>query len=500
MRLGPRPAAYSLWVALAIVALVTALRISGTVDSDVAWQLWIAGRIHAGANLYTDIIETNPPLWFWMGLPVERVATFLDLRIEAVLVVIIGLLSAASLAATDRLIERRSRGRTLLLGYCALILTAMPWAHVGQREQLVLIAVLPYTALVAARRDGRPISPALAASIGIGAALGFSLKHYFLLTPALLELWLLAARKNDWRPFRPETIAVAGVGAAYALAILALEPDFLGNIVPLIRLAYGAYGPPSVRYLFGPFALLAMVTTLIAAIAIRRPFAAKESGPAALLLAAIGFGAAYFIQFKGWTYHALPALGCASIALFALLVKGQVRPRFLSVAAPALLAMPFLLAADEQRYPALPSPDLLGAIDGLHPEDSIGFLTTETAIPWSVTLQRHYRYASRYNGYWMLPAIVDNEARRIPDPRLEAIGRRVVAETVADFICIPPKRIIVWRPQPRQGGFDILPFFLRDPAFAALLAHYRARSRTSLQTFELTSPLPASKGACRRGV
>ena len=40
--------------------------------SDVAWQLWIARRMHAGANLYRDIIETNPPLWFWMALPVDR--------------------------------------------------------------------------------------------------------------------------------------------------------------------------------------------------------------------------------------------------------------------------------------------------------------------------------------------------------------------------------------------------------------------------------------------
>ncbi len=58
-------------VALAITALITVLRLSGTVDSDVAWQLWIAGRIHAGANLYTDIVETNPPLWFWMAVPVD---------------------------------------------------------------------------------------------------------------------------------------------------------------------------------------------------------------------------------------------------------------------------------------------------------------------------------------------------------------------------------------------------------------------------------------------
>src|SRR6478672_8227675 len=107
-----------LWVALAIVALVTAVRMTGTVDSDVAWQLWIAGRIHAGANLYTDIIETNPPLWFWMALPADRVAALLHLRIEPVLISAIGGLSALAPAATDRLVRDMPPGRrALLLAY-----------------------------------------------------------------------------------------------------------------------------------------------------------------------------------------------------------------------------------------------------------------------------------------------------------------------------------------------------------------------------------------------
>src|SRR5206468_4815334 len=141
-------------LALLVTAFLTALRISGTVDSDVAWQLWIAGRIHAGANLYTDIIETNPPLWFWMALPIDRVADLLHLRIEAVLVAAMACLVALSLAATNRLIGHvEPYRRSLFLSYAALGLAAMPWMHVGQREQIVLIGTLPYAALIARRRE-----------------------------------------------------------------------------------------------------------------------------------------------------------------------------------------------------------------------------------------------------------------------------------------------------------------------------------------------------------
>ena len=496
-RLMPR--AYPL--AMVLLALVTAARLTGTVDSDVAWQLWIAGRIHAGANLYRDIIETNPPLWFWMALPVERLSSLLHVRVDAVLIVVIGGLCALALAATDGLIRHVAPvRRTLLLGYAALCLMAMPWMHVGQREQIALIGTVPYAALIAARREGRAISPLAATLIGVGAALGFALKHYFLLVPAILEFWLLAGQRRSWRPVRPETVAIVGVGVAYAAAIILLEPDFLTTIVPLLRLAYGDVGAPSLRYLFGPLALMGFVTLIILAAQAKLLRSKEAPFAAALFVAATGFSAAYFLQMKGWAYHAIPLVGCASLALAALLAESFAPLRLLRLVAPAALSLPLFLAAQEASRSELPSSDLLRAVAGLRAGDTVGFVTTETAIPWAVTLQRGYRYASRYNGFWMMPAIARNERSGTPNPAVAQLGRQIVAETVADFTCLPPKRIIVWRSRDSGNGSDVLPFFLRDPRFAALLAHYEVRSRTSLETYELASPLPGPTSPCRAGI
>ena len=493
----PRP--YLL--ALCLIALVTVARLTGTVDSDVAWQLWIAGRIHAGANLYREIIETNPPLWFWMALPVDRIATLLHLRIETVLIASIGGISALAVAATNRLIDHIPPSRrALLLGYAALCLMAMPWSHVGQREQIVLIGTLPYAALVAARRRGRTVPSLMGALIGAGAALGFALKHYFLVVPVLLELWLLIGRPREWRPVRPETVAIVAVGIAYVAAALLFEPDFFTDIIPLLRLAYGQTGAPSLRYLFGPFALVGMVT-LALLVGQKQILLGKEAPfAAALIVAATGFAAAYFIQLKGWPYHAIPLVGCTSLALATVVAESTARLRLLRLVAPALLSLPLFLAAEEATHPDLPSPDLLGAVAGLRVGDPVGFVTTETAIPWAVTLQGRYRYASRYNGFWMMPAIATNERRRHPDPRLAQLGRNIVAQTVADFTCTPPVRIIVWRSRGGSGESDVLPFFLRNRDFAELLSHYRVRSRTSLETYELVSPLPAPTASCRSGI
>ena len=490
-----------LWLALAVILIATVVRMTGTVDSDVAWQLWIANRIHAGANLYSDIIETNPPLWFWMALPIDRVATWLHVRPEPVLAGAIGFLVAISLAATDQLSRHiDSKRRAILLGYGALILIGMPWVHLGQREQIALIGTVPYAALIAARRQGLPVPSLLAMAVGAGAALGFALKQYFLLVPLALDLWLLAGQRKAWRPLRPETVAMVATGLTYAAALVWVERDFLTRILPLIQTAYGVFGAPSLRYMFGPFAILGLVIlTFLAAHA--RLFRNRSAPFAeALFVAACTFAAVYFIQFKGWPYHAIPLIGCGSLALATLLAETETPPPLLRVGGPALLALPLLLSAEERLTPNLPGPDLSAALVGLKPGDTVGFLTTETAVPWSVTLQGRYRYASRYNGFWMMRAIIRNERLGNRDARLTGLGRQIVAETVDDFSCTPPKRIFITRPRPGEEGFDILPFFLRDPRFGELLSHYRVRSRTSVETYEMISPLPRPTGPCRAGI
>src|SRR5258708_34408671 len=102
-RTRPAPAAlWPLFGALFLTFAVTALRLTGGVDSDVASQLQIAQRIHEGARLYRDIVEVNPPLWFWMALPIDRVAVLLHVEATSVLIAAFGLLVALSLAAPDR--------------------------------------------------------------------------------------------------------------------------------------------------------------------------------------------------------------------------------------------------------------------------------------------------------------------------------------------------------------------------------------------------------------
>ncbi len=495
-------AAKPLLLAFFLVVAVVGIRSVGTVDSDVSWQLWIAHQLNGGARLYSDIIEANPPLWFWMGMPVDRLALVTHLRSDHVLIVLIGFLALLSLGATNRLISSiGAKRRALLLAYAALVLVAVPWLQFGQREHIVLIVTLPYAALIGARRMGYRVPARFAFLVGLFAAAGFALKHYFLIVPIFLELWLLARERRDWRPLRPETAAMALVGALYAAALLLVAGNYLSVALPLILLAYGVTGAERLVDLFQPAVLvaLAMLGLIVAHSRMRR---SETSGfAAALTIAATGFACAYFIQAKGWTYHALPFEGCAALAFATFLMVGEKPPRIAALAAPALLGLPFWIAAQQSMNEPQVQADVAHAVEPLAAGDSAGFIGSDPALGWNSTLQRDLDYPSRYYGFWMMRAVVRNEAMGSPDPRLSNLGRLVVRQTVNDFECLPPRRIIVARPTPeaaRNGDFDILAFFLRDPSFAQLMSHYRPVERTSVEAFERISPLPKGRDCIRR--
>jgi hypothetical protein len=499
---APRPAqslaaalfAHPLLVALAIIAVTVAIRAQGTVDGDVAWQLWIARQLNHGAHLYRDIVETNPPLWFWMALPVDHLSALVQVRSDHVLVAVVGCAAALAIAATDRLTRTiAAPRRTLLLAYASLIVIAMPWVEIGQREHIALIGALPYAALIAARRCGRAVPVSLALAVGAGGALGFALKPYFLVVPVILECWLIACQRGRWRPLRPEIVAVAGVGVGYSVALLALAHDYLTVVLPVLLLAYGATGAKHWVDLFQP-AVLTALASIVLLIANRRFMRSDGSGiAAALTLAAVGFTIAYFVQAKGWNYHAIPMLACAAIALAAALAAGANPPRLLLFTAPALLLLPFSIALHHAEQEPASTHDVARALAGVKSGEAVGLISTDPSFGWPAVLQRGLRFPLRYNGFWMMQAIVTNELRGGRDPRLTQLGRKVARETAADFECTPPLRIVVDRPTPEQargGAFDILDFFMREPQFAALLSHYRPIQRTSVETFALAVPIP----------
>ena len=53
---------------------------------DVIWQLWVGRQIYHGGELYRGIVELNPPLWFWVAVPIAWLSELTGLRDRSVLI------------------------------------------------------------------------------------------------------------------------------------------------------------------------------------------------------------------------------------------------------------------------------------------------------------------------------------------------------------------------------------------------------------------------------
>ena len=463
---------------------------------DVAWQLWIGHQLRHGARFYVDIIETNPPLWFWMAMPIDWLAGLLGTGPVEPMIMAMGTSSALSVVAVGRLLGGIAHPvRAILLVYVALTLMLMPSYDVGQREQILLICAVPYAILAASRYEGRASSVWLAVAIGVAGALGFALKHYFLIAPALIELWLLAALRRRYRPVRPETAALVAVGLSYAAAVMVLTPAYLRNIVPMLRLTYGAL---QVRHAADMISVIqAFWLMLVALLLLRFNRLVRTPAATALTITAVGFAAAWLVQFKGWHNHAVPTTGCLMIAVAVLIaVHWRTLHSHVWVAAPMLLVAPFVFSALATPYRDPIRVVTRPMLVGLGKDDSVAFVSEFAVYAWPLTLTRGFRYPSRHYGMWMMTGVIADGAR---SPALP-YARKVVDETAQDYSCAQPERIVF--DQHDRGGFDMEGFFRSSARFEQVMHHYRRIGRyRSFDIYQRIAPFPMPPAdTCRRGV
>jgi hypothetical protein len=108
---GSRSATWSQTTATALFSLALAgILIAGlwamlqlTPTGDIVWRLYVAEQVAQGKVIYQDVIETNPPLWFWAALPWHYLGQMLGVTPYQVLAVGVTGLAMAALWAFNSL-------------------------------------------------------------------------------------------------------------------------------------------------------------------------------------------------------------------------------------------------------------------------------------------------------------------------------------------------------------------------------------------------------------
>lgn len=415
-----------LWPFLALAA-VSPLLFMLPITHDAAFQMWAGRQMYFGVDLYSEIVEVNPPLWFWMAVPLSGLAAILHFRSIAVLIAAFILAIAFSLYLCTRLY----RGNFLF--YAAFLLAALPIQNFGQREHFALLAAIPYVLLIARRESGEETSLRLAIVVGIFGAFGFALKPYFALVPIALELWL---RRN---PLRPETIAVGLAAISYAVAIIVFEPDYFSIALPLAVDAYGTYGQLTAAL------LLPTLVPFVLAVFLRYRGAA-----AAFMIAALIFYLIFVMQMKGWAYQFIPASGMLLLA-----VATSQRERL-----PVFIALPFAAAflALVPNLTPYDNPPWVDVPNGT----SFAALSMSARAGWPMVEERNLKWPLPYMAPWMAPVL----------------GLQTHDQLIHDLSCNPPALLLV---DDRQFNFSK---FVPEA-----LSHYStARDLSGVKLMTLVSP------------
>ena len=180
--------------------------------SDVSFFITADGRILDGAVPYVDIMETNPPLAFWITLPAVWLARILGLAPHIVFVGYVCLAIAGALGLTRLVLHSAGETRentTMVLLASAAALTLAPAEAFGQREHFAALLALPYVAAAVQLAEGRAPRTSLRILTGLLCGVGMAFKPYLLAIPLLVEAFLLWETRAWRNLFRPETIGMA---------------------------------------------------------------------------------------------------------------------------------------------------------------------------------------------------------------------------------------------------------------------------------------------------
>ncbi|MCJ7420250.1 hypothetical protein [Sphingomicrobium astaxanthinifaciens] len=477
---GERIAGVALLLA-ASLAVVLVLPLY-SLNHDASWYLVATAKFLDGAGLYSEILEINPPLAFY--LTVVPVASARALGIDptlsyflhcAALGLLAGLwslriIARAGLAAGER------RGLFLLV---LAVLFVLPIAEFGQREHLTLLFAMPFVLAQMLRGEGRAPGIGEQVALGLFGALGFLLKPHFLAIPAIMGLARLLRERDAAVARDPAYLALAAAAIGYLLFIWGMHPTYLDRIVPLGVAVYASYGMPMAGVLVRPeLAAVALLASLLL-----RDRGCSRPGLPVLLGATAGAGLAYLLQFKGWNYQVLPlaAFLLMSAGWWGVAAARQGRREPLGL---ALVLMITLMTLGPQLwrgpYESATTARFAPFVD--REGRAILVLSTNVSAAFPFVNEVGGGWASRYSAHWLIPGATDRLAQGCAGDGASCAEARAIAAFARDTIITDLERfephLVYVDERPRKAyfrdpGFDHFEFLSQDPRFAPIRACYR---------------------------
>jgi len=489
-----------LWVGggVAVVWAAWAVLSAVPMSHDVAFFFYTSGRMLDGAKLYRDILEINPPLVYYFGVPPAWLARTLGLEPIPVFYGYCMVFVGAALFLMSRVALRATvfsgvavRRVTLLALLCIELIMVSAYGmfnQFGQREHLALVLILPYLVATATAAAGQPVGLGLGVSVGVFAGVGMAFKPLFLAPWVLAEIYV-ATRARSWRRLvRPESVAIAVTQAIFVVLVLTLEPGYLTNARLDLAVRPGLIGPFS-GLVLRPEVLLWLLAGL--ALLFLRRGTSDDDLAKVLFLAAGAFLFAAVAQRRGSDYHYYPVLALSAFLLVVIFTRWLesrflVRPRkawslLTSLLGVGMLAAVGLESAHLRQAMQRPQVSELAQLVTEHARDGSVYQLASTVDPLFPAInQAHGHWQGHFNllSSWLSSYLFrDPSLPRYNKPeemgKIELMVFRIV---IADLLKDPPKLLVVetsdckFRLPCRR--FDFIEYFGQADEFRELMGRY----------------------------
>lgn len=471
----------SMLLLLAVLAIVLFTMLRSPLKDDIAWLLYVARRWLAGRELYVDVVEVNPPLIVWISaIPIQLASALgIDAQFTAIPLFVAAVMgcawwTASLLHGSGKLFE----DRLPVFAVIGTVLLVVPAGDLGQREHLLVAAILPYLALFARSLDGERPAFRDAAIAGVLAGLGCALKPRYAGVFIVLEGLALLRGRN---PFNTKALAAGVTMLAYAGLVALFCPAYLRRAVPLALALYGATDVPLRHLVIDSLRLMLGQAVALALWWHRRGSRPEGSLMLTLVVFAITSTAICFMDGKDWFYHRLPATVATVLALMVWAVsvlmqrRAGTRRGWLPVMAGGVMFVVFLVAAFQRLEPQValavePEQGTIAKLERLIRKQKartyIAF-SEWIALGFPVVNNTGVTWASRFDSMWALKG----ELWRV---RFDAAGAKAwpIRHWVAhDFIVGCPDIAVV---DTREGVVNYVGVLsASDPAFARAWSRYR---------------------------
>lgn len=430
-------------------------------SGDVGYLMYLAKLMAQGGNYGKDFFETNPPMILYLSLPPWLIAKLFT--IDIILAMRIYLFSLIIISASlsclllSRIIKPGHRVVFLAMYYTLLyVLLFLPSYHVGQREHLLLIFIMPYVFSSVLALEKKPANKAVAVFIGLFAGLGFAIKPYFLAPLILIELYFIYRTKSLWGWVRIETLMILTVLILYLASVFIYYPDYLRLILPAVSQFYFIGIKTPWLYIFiQPLVIFCFIGVIFYFL-----FRKDNDYPVlstVIMLTLLGLIIAFLLTQTTWLYHILPALGLSFLLIsFYLgtmllsylnsknsLLSALQGMSILAIACIVICSLPvyqsyrsYKAALEETRDSPLRS--LITYINSLPDNRSIVCFsvdTTEDCFP--LIYETNSTYGSRYPFYWWVRGVLvregyPNKVRTMPAAYLKS-EKYLIENAAADL-------------------------------------------------------------------